>query len=183
MGTPTAAQKKEMETALASVVIRPTPGPEEQRAALPFRFEDRPQLRYNRAIAGTSAQLFAPGAPLGTALALTYPNMLIATGNGPIVPPDQLKVYAASALSNIRALRDLAILGVPEPVTIAGEQGMLIRAEATAGPEPGTRLIVAQWIAVRPDGSTLVVLAQASPENFQPAWPDFEAVVKSLALK
>jgi hypothetical protein len=183
MGTPTAEQKREIEAALASVTLRPTPGPEEQRAALPFRFEDRPGLRYTRAIAGTSAQLFAPGAPIGTALSLTYPNLLIATGNGPIVPPDQLKAYAASALSNIRALRDLRIVGTPEPVSFAGQEGMLVRAVAVAGPEPGTRLMLAQWIAVKPDGGTLVVLAQASPENFEPAWPDFEAVVKSIAPK
>jgi hypothetical protein len=181
-GNSPTATRTAVEKALLSVAMRAEVGLEEQRSTLPFRFVDRPGLKLQRVVAGGAAILSSPGAPFGTKDHLEWPSMVLAAGAGPPVAPDQLAANAIAALHGVGALHDLTITDAPEETRYAGQPAILVRAEAS-GPTPGSKLRIAQWLAVLPNGGRLAAIAQAPSAAFDAAWPDFKAVAESVEAR
>ena len=76
--------------------------------------------------------------------------------------------------------RDFLTVGAIAPLglSLAGT----LRAEAS-GPTPGSKLRIAQWLAVLPNGGRLAAIAQAPSAAFDAAWPDFKAVAESVEAR
>jgi hypothetical protein len=170
-----------IERSLASLVLR-APDTAALRNALPFRFAETASLRMSNAAGGSVAFLAPPGVSVGTVEGLREPRMVIG------VSTQQQTMPADGEAGLARAMLQRVIGGpvdAPHPSQarqVAGRPAAFVQAQAPYGPERiPTRF--ALWFAVLADGRTLTVMAQAPTDRFDTAWPEFDAVVRSVALR
>lgn len=161
-----AAEAGAVERALLSVALR-APDPAAARAALPFAFDETPNLRFAAAMAGSVAVLMPAGRSSADP---TAPRLSIASA-----------LQAAARDADRRQAAEQALRGtIPGARIDSGGTIRLGTAEAvmlraSAGPRR-----FQQWLIFSESGATLRVLAEANDRDFTRLQPEFEQVVASI---
>lgn len=161
-----AAEAGLVERALLSVALR-APDPAAARAALPFAFDETPNLRFARAMAGSVAVLMPAGGAPGDPAS---PRLSIASA-----------LQAAPRDADRRRAAEEALRGTVPNARIDGSatlrlgtaEAVMLRAQA--GPRR-----LQQWLIFSENGATLRVLAEANERDFARLLPEFEQVVASI---
>ena len=164
-----------VENALASIAVR-APDPSEQRAALPFTFEETEHLRFSQAIMGNTVLLAPPDTRPGG----NSPSMIVALSPEAVASGDR----AAQAAASVRSLAQFREVEVErtEAATLAGAEGVLVLAHGVGATDRSPRGI-AYWVAFPAEGGLLRVLADAPAEHFDAAMPEFRRAVAGLSRR
>lgn len=161
-----AAEAGMVERALLSVALR-APDPAAARAALPFAFDETPNLRFISAMAGSAAVLMPAGASSSD---LTAPRLTIASSLAIVGNPSDKRQAAEDALRSTIPRIQIDRSGVLR----FGD----IEAVTTLGRVGARR--VQQWVLFFRSGASWRALAEASERDFTRLQPEFEQVVASI---
>jgi hypothetical protein len=177
--TPIRATAAAVVAAMQTVVVRRS-GLAEQRAALPYLFQETSGLRFQAAMLGDQAILVPPGVlAMAASPHVRPPSLSLSSTRTRFYRPRDPRVMAVARIRERLGYRDVTQVA-ESALSVAGLPGVRIEFRATRASD-GSPWRIVQWMGFVPDHSSYVhALAEAPEASFDALAPEFEQVAASL---